>query len=228
MVVAGSKALAENMEELRRHLVMAMKHGKTLHIRLGTSAPDFKGTFTDEQAERKITTAPGIYGDVDTELKGYWERIHAKVGLDMEVLQEAAKARNERFDISTYTAYGHVHGMVPELRDQKAYFPGIALRRCGVSLYHGQDYWVPRLYREKDIRPHKNFAFCKPGFRIFLSSSMSLVDAAQFLFDYKVDKDEKEHGGDGFGGGLPPMQFFRLISVNPESPAHEDQEDQGG
>ena len=224
MVIAGSKALAKNLEELRRHLVMAMKHGKTLHIRLGTSAPDFRSTFVDEYAKNKITD-PSCYGQIDTPLKGSWERIYAKTGLNIEELEDDAKERGEELDLESYRMYGHVHGMVPDLADEKAFFPSITLRKCGIGLLAGQDYWVPKLYRDDDIKPHRNFAIAKPGFRVIISSQMKLDDAAEHLFDFKIDKGDNEHGGDGYGASLPPMHFFSVIDVLSEREEEEEKDE---
>jgi len=140
MVIAGSKALTKNMEELRKNLVVCMKNGKTLHIRLGSSCPNFRTGFCDEAAKQKIVD-PEFYGEIDTELKGSWLRIKDKLPSDVGVLEEAARARDESLDLSLYTHDGHMHGQNPSTMDQKAYFPLLTLRKCGICLYYGQDYW---------------------------------------------------------------------------------------
>lgn len=49
MIVDSSRQpLLVVMDHARSRLVAAMKHGKTLVIRMGTSAPDFKATFNDD------------------------------------------------------------------------------------------------------------------------------------------------------------------------------------
>ena len=49
MIVDSSKLpLLVVMDHARSRLVAAMKHGKTLVVRMGTSAPDFKATFNDD------------------------------------------------------------------------------------------------------------------------------------------------------------------------------------
>ena len=86
---------------------------------------------------------------------------------------------------------------------------------------------MPKLYREEDIRPHRNFALCKPSFRLFLSSSLLLEEAAKYLFDYRIDKTPEEHGGDGFGKALPPLHFFQPISVQYPDEEEEEEEEVG-
>lgn len=47
LIFDARKDLLSAMEKARRALVSAMKHGKTLVIRLGTTAPDFNHTLND-------------------------------------------------------------------------------------------------------------------------------------------------------------------------------------
>lgn len=50
----ASHSLLDALEYARRMLVNAMKHGKTLVIRMGTSAPDFKSTFHDDNLHKLL------------------------------------------------------------------------------------------------------------------------------------------------------------------------------
>merc|ERR1711907_120563 len=63
------------MEELRRHLVVAMKYGKQLHIKLRNCAVDFNNIWNDSCASTRLrNTKFDCYGDVTTSLKGSWIR----------------------------------------------------------------------------------------------------------------------------------------------------------
>lgn len=45
----SSQSLLSALEYARKLLVNAMKFGKTLVVRMGTSAPDFKNTYHDDK-----------------------------------------------------------------------------------------------------------------------------------------------------------------------------------
>jgi hypothetical protein len=201
-----SSSLMEGMEEIRRHLVMAMKHGKTFHLRLGTSCPDFRTTFNDWSAKGQVVDKEITFGTIPTELKGSWRRSVEKQNLDGTEGLEKEKDSNPK----NYHMYGHIHGQIPEECDKMAYFPAIALRKAGRSLVLGQDYWVPRLYREEDIRPHRNFAIAKDNFRIFLTSQLPLEEAAYHLFGYDV----RGKGDGNAGRNLPPISYFQIIVID--------------
>mmetsp|Transcript_7692 Transcript_7692/g.11412 ORF Transcript_7692/g.11412 Transcript_7692/m.11412 type:complete len:130 (+) Transcript_7692:31-420(+) len=55
MIMQSSNSLKDALEIGRRALSNAMRHGKTLVIRMGTSAPDFRSTLNDSN----LATAMG-------------------------------------------------------------------------------------------------------------------------------------------------------------------------
>ena len=226
MVVNGShgKALADNMDELRRHLVAAMKYGKTLHIKLQNCAADFQNIWNDSSAStRLIHTKYDCYKDINTSLKGSWKR-----SLEQDtacIITENGKTKVS--EIST-TELEKVHGIVNSQADQRSFFPITALLQAGQSLHEFQDYWVPRLYTEDEIKPHKNFAVCKPGFKVFLSCAMTLRQAAEELFGYTLESNNGDDDNDVSNNNqnrkdytkpslkknrLPAIENFSLISV---------------
>ena len=106
MIVQFSKGLSlvQTLEYARRYLVNAMKHGKTLIIRLDSAVPDFTGKFNDGAL--------------------------AKLGFDV-----TAK--------------------------ESAFFPLELFRGGGAELRDESNGWPERLFREEDMKPHKNFSYCR-------------------------------------------------------------------
>lgn len=224
MVVNGShgKALADNMDELRRHLVAAMKYGKTLHIKLQNCAVDFQNIWNDSSAStRLIHTKYDCYKDINTSLKGSWKRL-----LKQDKASTVTEDGKTKLSTMSVTEAENVYGIVDSHADQRAFFPIVALLRSGQTLHEFQDYWVPRLYTEDEIKPHKNFAVCKPGFKVFLSCAMTLKQAAEELFGYTLESnytdDDNSHININNQNNskssfqmrrLPDIDNFSLISV---------------
>lgn len=98
-----NQGLEKAMEIARRSLVNAMKYGKTLVIRMGTSAPDFRNTFNDVNLRK-------------------------------------------------------VDGNIGE---NVSYFPMEVLLNGGRRIRENGDDWAYKLYREADMYPHKNVAYCR-------------------------------------------------------------------
>jgi hypothetical protein len=98
---SGRRPLIQVLDEARARLVNAMKYGKMFAIRMGESAPDFRGTFCDGRLadEYKI--------------------------------------------------------------DDKAYLPGEIFEGGGSMMK--EDPWPKRLFREEDMKPHKNVYYCRYG-----------------------------------------------------------------
>jgi hypothetical protein len=102
LILEGSRqTLVQVMEKARKCLVNAMKYGKLLVIRLGTSSPDFREKFNDDNLRLCDPT-------VDSNL---------------------------------------------------AYFPKETFYSGGSQL-HSEE-WAKKLFREEDMKPHKNFAICR-------------------------------------------------------------------
>lgn len=101
-MILSRQPLLKCMEAARNCLVNAMKFGKLLVIRLGTSSPDFRGKFNDENLKEVDIT----------------------------------------------------------LRDSLlSYFPIEVFLSGGLQLH--DEFWVRKLFREEDMKPHKNFAICR-------------------------------------------------------------------
>lgn len=98
-----NQSLEKAMEMARKSLVNAMKYGKTLVIRMGTSAPDFRETFNDENLRR-------------------------------------------------------VHGHISE---ELSYFPKEVFIGGGRVIREHADEWAYKLFREADMSPHRNVAYCR-------------------------------------------------------------------
>jgi hypothetical protein len=98
-----NESLEIAMEIARRCLVNAMKFGKTLVIRMGTSAPDFRQTFNDENLRR-------------------------------------------------------VH---PQIDENISYFPKELFIGGGQLIRENGDYWAYKLFRDADMYPHRNVAYCR-------------------------------------------------------------------
>jgi hypothetical protein len=53
IIVISSQNMLKAMDMARKHLVNAMKFGKTLIIRMDTAAPDFRNNFNDDSFQQK-------------------------------------------------------------------------------------------------------------------------------------------------------------------------------
>lgn len=102
IVQSAKTSLEQSLEFCRRSLVNAMKFGKTMIVRLGTSAPDFRTTFNDS--------------------------VLCRQGYDV-------------------------------LKPCSGYFPEEVFVKGGVGMF--EDGVPERIFREEDMKPHKNFAFCR-------------------------------------------------------------------
>lgn len=139
--------LVKCLESARQRLVNAMKFGKLLALRMGSSAPDFKNTFHD-----------------------------------------GCLHPNELPTV-----------LLPGQPQPQAYFPREVLINAGKPLK--SDGWADKIFREEDMKPHKNFALCRDTFRVCLISQLKLEDIDEYLF------------GDKWGG-LPDRNLFQIVCIN--------------
>lgn len=116
LILEGSRqTLVQVMEKARRCLVNAMKFGKLLVIRLGTSSPDFREKFNDDNLR-----------------------------------------------LCDPTVDSHI-----------SYFPKETFYSGGSALH--SENWVKKLFREEDMKPHKNFAICRYMIYSYNSYSSDVV-----------------------------------------------------
>jgi hypothetical protein len=99
IVESTKKPLQDVLEYARVRLMSAMKYGKTLVIRMGSSAPDFSGSMCDEVLRFKSES------------------------------------------------------------DELCYFPMEVFTGGGAVLK--TEGWPEKIFREEDMRPHKNIAYCR-------------------------------------------------------------------
>jgi hypothetical protein len=229
LIIDSSKQpLIDVMDYARARLVGAMKHGKTLVIRMGTSAPDFKSTFNDDVLiQRGVIPA---YSKDDPALRVLEKnRRRNELQKERDAMREKLLAdggdndddndndngnddddngndgdRDGREEELDYREVQRRYYAELEASDEpfdvgQAYFPREVFVEGGQALKGGG--WPERLFKEEDMKPHKNFAYCRDEFRVLLVSQLPLRDADEYLFG--------EHWG-----GLPlPKGLFKLVSV---------------
>eukprot|EP01036_Dinobryon_divergens_P022864 gene22864-31165_t len=152
LILEGSRqTLVQVLEKARRCIVNAMKFGKLLVIRLGTSSPDFREKFNDD----------------------------------------------------------YLRLCDPTIDSHISYFPKETFYSGGSAL-HSED-WVKKLFREEDMKPHKNFAICRETFRVCVASQTPLGSIDEYLFG----KTEENFGG------LPSKSLFKIISIVDDESANK-------
>mmetsp|Transcript_19136 Transcript_19136/g.41411 ORF Transcript_19136/g.41411 Transcript_19136/m.41411 type:complete len:161 (+) Transcript_19136:3-485(+) len=50
----------------------------------------------------------------------------------------------------------------------------------------GEVGWAERLFREEDMKPHRNFALCRREFRVCVTSQLPIENIDEFLFGWGV------------------------------------------
>jgi len=97
------------------------------------------------------------------------------------------------------------------------YFPLETLLEGGKTLRTNELY-AKLLFREEDMKPHRNVAFCRDEFRVCLVSRYSLQEINKYLFGL-LPPGGDEH--DKSEPKLPERRCFQLISVN-----YDDEEEE--
>ena len=252
LIIDSSKQpLIDVMDYARARLVGAMKHGKTLVIRMGTSAPDFKSTFCDDVLIQRGTIPayskedPALQvleknrrrNELQKERSALQDKLLANAVIDDDDKNENDNDGtdgggsegegggndddddNEAVELDYREVqrryYAELESSDEPVDVGHAYFPREVFIEGGRALKGGG--WPERLFREEDMKPHKNFAYCRDEFRVLLVSQLPLRDADEYLF--------WEHWG-----GLPlPKGLFKLVSVvYEEDVAAEAEEDPWG
>lgn len=170
------KDITVPLENARRALVTAMKFGKLLVIRLGTTAPDFVGLFNDRHLPKE--EEGGGEGDWDTSKAG-------TAFFPLEVFYNGGSLFHDIVDCSNPSA-----GTMPTVPMMS---PPVTTSStsCIVTGSGGggsavkevrQCTWAERLFREEDMRPHRNFALCRREFRVCVASQLPLELVQEYLF----------------------------------------------
>jgi hypothetical protein len=81
----------------------------------------------------------------------------------------------------------------------------------GGKLLRTDDNYAKLLFREEDMKPHKNVAFCRNEFRVCLVTKFSPEEIDQHLFAVHPDCDASDVPK------LPPKKIFQVISINYET-----------
>jgi len=232
------KDITVPLENARRALVTAMKFGKLLVIRLGTTAPDFVGLFNDlhlPEPGRDTSGAGTAYFPLEVFFNGG------------SLFHDIVDCSNPSDTMPTPMT------LVPP-KSSSSIISGI-----GTAKKDKQCTWAERLFREEDMRPHRNFALCRREFRVCVASQLPLEVVQEYLFGGRLRNnstgsssnqmtvDYEAHGlvnsivvpnygsclaGEsssinstgvhgvppvipaGYSGVLPPMEHFQLIYVN--------------
>ena len=258
---AGKKDLFAALEVGRRFLVAAMATGKTLHVKLGTSAPDFVGILNDSHSGVDTSAKRSAFFPLELFQCG-GAKLHDPTleqsiadGLlldmpdkdnDMVVAGLAEGLPEERQSpavegshlVSTRTVEGshlvsrcNEEEQVEEEEEEQeeeeeevkddaggadSEINILPQPRVAATQQPKRLSWAERLFREADMRPHKEFAICRRSFKVFLSGTVLAKDA---LGHYWRD-DEGQ--GQGQGGGLPPYEWFQIIQINNDEEEKEE------
>jgi len=163
------KDITVPLENARRALVTAMKFGKLLVIRLGTTAPDFVGLFNDrhlpeEGREERDTSGAGT------------------AFFPLEVFYNGGSLFHDLVDCSNPSGtMPTVPVMSPEVTSRLS--TCIATDGGGGAVKEDRRCtWAERLFREEDMRPHRNFALCRREFRVCVASQLPLEVVQEYLF----------------------------------------------
>jgi len=171
------KDITVPLENARRALVTAMKFGKLLVIRLGTTAPDFVGLFNDrhlpeEGREERDTSGAGT------------------AFFPLEVFYNGGSLFHDLVDCSNPSGtMPTVPVMSPEVTSRLS--TCIATDGGGGAMKEDRRCtWAERLFREEDMRPHRNFALCRREFRVCVASQLPLELVQEYLFGGRSPTDD--------------------------------------
>ena len=139
------------LETLRRSLVQAMKFGKMLVIRLGTSAPNFMKIFSDEALDIDNTKRGSAYFPLQVFERGGMflhepPITHSRApSTSLKNQNNHSNNKNDSNDNGNYSGNNAINNFVKASGGTKELT------------------WAERLFREEDMRPHKNVSFCRYG-----------------------------------------------------------------
>jgi hypothetical protein len=167
------KDITVPLENARRALVTAMKFGKLLVIRLGTTAPDFVGLFNDrylpeEGGEERNTSGAGT------------------AFFPLEVFYNGGSLFHDLVDY--YNPSGTIP-TVPVMPPEVTNRLPTCIASGGAVKEDRRCTWAERLFREEDMRPHRNFALCRREFRVCVASQLPLELVQEYLFGGRCPTD---------------------------------------
>jgi len=141
------------MDVARKTLVNAMKFGKLLVIRLGTSAPDFVHAFSDESLDMDTSTHSSAYFPLLVFEKG--GALFHDVRVDFgENRKGSSKVNNGVESRKLMRSSSQNEGSLTKSDTEDIHALAEITEKKAPS-------WAERLFREEDMRPHKNFALCR-------------------------------------------------------------------
>jgi hypothetical protein len=115
-----------------------------------------------------------------------------------------------------YSKWNDEHFEVDNTLNATAFFSREVLVHGGRHMLGDGDSWAYRLFRESDMYPHKNIAYCLPTFRVCVTTQFALHELDEYLFST---------------GALPPREAFQIIEIQHEAgedlfpPANEEDND---
>ena len=109
--------------------------------------------------------------------------------------------------------------------EKLGYFPLEALLQGGKAL-HSEDWYAKLLFRDEDMKPHKNVAFCRDGFRVCLVSKLSVEDMHKLLFGLYPPITTDNHNLGTTEARLPDKSNFQIISIEYEEIVEENTNDE--
>jgi hypothetical protein len=138
--------LIDSLEYCRRLLVNAMKNGKLLVINLGTFAPDFVNLFNDHElhngSKHQDKISSSQTAKIHAATTAVTNGVTAPVNPDSSSKQASAAVANAAEELS-----------------HMSFFPLDVLYEGGKRMKEND--WTKKLFREEDMKPHKNFAVCR-------------------------------------------------------------------
>mmetsp|Transcript_3298 Transcript_3298/g.3462 ORF Transcript_3298/g.3462 Transcript_3298/m.3462 type:complete len:117 (+) Transcript_3298:442-792(+) len=87
--------------------------------------------------------------------------------------------------------------------DHLCHFPMEVFNQGGAILK--TEGWPEKIFREEDMRPHKNIAYCRDSFQVLLVTQLPLDEIDDLLFDTINGP-----------GGLSNKDLFKIIMVTYE------------
>lgn len=132
------------LDTARKALVTAMKFGKLLVIRLGTSAPDFLHVFSDQALGIDTTRAGSAYFPLEVFYQAGSLLHDADAFASADDASRRVTQASAKLSMVASSSTGEI---ATTERVEKAPMKAPT--------------WAERLYREEDMKPHKNFALCR-------------------------------------------------------------------
>lgn len=165
------------LDTARKALVNSMKFGKLLVIRLGTSTPDFLHVFCDQALGIDTSKAGSAYFPLEVfcqagSLLHDADALARSDDVSRKVLKVSAKhAQNTQSSAKMGTPVDGSKESNTETGEDDDTAEALSVSKSAPALPVSPKTatatavktpsWAERLYREEDMKPHKNFALCR-------------------------------------------------------------------